>query len=259
MTAVSDTLAPMRRNMRAFYRLLGERSPGGSVFERDGVLAAVTPSCPDRSVVNAVVYDDAAALAAALDDLTETYEHAGVRAWTVWVPEADRVAADLLAGAGHMLDGRPRAMTLRLDTAVLVSPVGLDWECGGDTAALSEINEAAYGAPPGVFTAATTAFAGADANVYCARVDGGAAAAACVVTVEHGSDCGAYLVATRPECQRRGLAGSLLSRALYDARERGCETSSLQATRAGYAVYRRLGYRDVCEISMWERRRRDSV
>lgn len=54
------------------------------------MLAAITPSCPDRSIVNAVVYDDAAALAAALDGLAETYERAGVRAWTVWVPEADR-------------------------------------------------------------------------------------------------------------------------------------------------------------------------
>lgn len=259
MTAVGDPLASMRRSMRAFYRRLGERSPGGSVFERDGVLAAITPSCPDRSIVNAVVYDDAAALAAALDGLAETYERAGVRAWTAWVPEADRGAATRLADAGHVLDGRPRAMTLHLDTARLASPVDLDWEGGNDTAALAEINEAAYGAPPGVFAAATTAFAEPDSNVYIGRVDGRSAAAACVLTIEHSADCGVYLVATRPECQRRGLAGSLLTRALCDARERGCETSSLQATRAGSPVYRRLGYRDVCELSMWERRRRNPV
>jgi len=31
---MSDTLGPMRANMRAFYRLLGERSPNGQVHLR---------------------------------------------------------------------------------------------------------------------------------------------------------------------------------------------------------------------------------
>ncbi len=97
-------LAAMHANMRAFYRLLGERSPGGTVVERDGILAAVVPSCPNRSIVNAVVYEDAGALAAIRDELEASYDRAGVRAWTVWVPEADRAAAQLGAlGEQHHL------------------------------------------------------------------------------------------------------------------------------------------------------------
>jgi hypothetical protein len=42
---------------------------------------------------------------------------------------------------------------------------------------------------------------------------------------------------------------------LLDARERGCETTSLQATQMGLPVYRRLGYRELGVIEMWERRR----
>jgi len=47
-----------------------------------------------------------------------------------------------------------------------------------------------------------------------------------------------------------------MTRALLDARERGCTTTSLQATKMGQPVYDRLGYRDLGPIQMWERRQR---
>src|SRR5438270_208278 len=52
-----------------------------------------------------------------------------------------------------------------------------------------------------------------------------------------------------------GLASRLLLKALADARGRGCSISTLQATRAGYPVYARLGYRDFGRVQMWERRK----
>jgi hypothetical protein len=63
----------MRRNMEAFYRLLGRRSPGGVAVERDGLLAAIVPSCPNQSVVNAVVYEDDETVRAAHEQLRELY------------------------------------------------------------------------------------------------------------------------------------------------------------------------------------------
>ena len=60
------------------------------------------------------------------------------------------------------------------------------------------------------------------------------------------------------ELRRLGFAEAnapgLMRRARLDARARACATSSLQATQAGFPVYRRLGYRDVCAINMWEHR-----
>ena len=53
----------------------------------------------------------------------------------------------------------------------------------------------------------------------------------------------------------RGLATSLMRRALADARERGCTTTTLVATKMGHPVYARLGYRDLGRVQMWERRR----
>ena len=86
-------------------------TPGGVVVERDGgVLAAVVDRPPDRSLANAVVYEDAAALREALDDLADVYADAGVRAWTVWVRPGDAQTAAALREAGHRLDGEPALM-----------------------------------------------------------------------------------------------------------------------------------------------------
>jgi ribosomal protein S18 acetylase RimI-like enzyme len=80
--------------------------------------------------------------------------------------------------------------------------------------------------------------------------------AACVGTLDVGGDCGIYMVATRAEARGRGLATALMRQAVLDARERGLETTSLQATAMGEPIYARLGYRDLGAIKMWERRRR---
>ena len=61
------------------------------------------------------------------------------------------------------------------------------------------------------------------------------------------------MVGTVPEARGRGLARRLLLRALYDARAAGSTVSSLQSSRLGYPVYRRLGYVELCRLGMWER------
>jgi len=91
------------------------------------------------------------------------------------------------------------------------------------------------------------------AILYLARVDG--SPAACLGVLDEADDCGVYFVATASSAQRQGLASALLREALLEARERGCGTSSLQATAAGRAVYARLGHRDICALDMWEHRR----
>jgi GNAT superfamily N-acetyltransferase len=245
--------ARMRTSMAAFYRLIGQRSPGGRLFERPGLTAAIAPSCPERSVVNGVVYETADGLAAVLEDLASAYEDAGVRAWTVWVPETDTAAAHLLDGAGHRLDATPRAMTLELTRAELGAGAGdVAWELTDDTATFAAINEDAYGLAPGEFTRVMTAFADPAAMLYLARREGRPAACLAALTAER--DCGIYMVATARTARRQGFALALMRQALRDARDRGATTSSLQATRLGTLLYQRLGYRDQGAIEMWERR-----
>jgi GNAT superfamily N-acetyltransferase len=242
----------MVANMAGVFAGFARVSPDGRVVELEGVTAAVVPRCPERSVVNCVLYTDARLLGEALDTLARAYDEAGVRAWTVWVPEHDTAAAALLADAGHVLDAKPAAMVRDLDGVErperpppLVEPVMRD---------VMRINDRAYGFGDH-FERAFPELPVEPAHTYVATGDDGAPAST-VITYETGDgECGIYLVATLPEAQGRGLAGALMQHALCDARERGCTTTSLQATARGKPLYERLGYRDIGAVDMWERRK----
>lgn len=232
---------------REFNRLVGTE-----VHELDGVTAAVVPSCPERSVVNAVCYDDPVRLEAALDDLVAIYDAAAVHAWTVWVPPEDRKAAGMREEAGHVLDAAPEAMGMGLEAVSRPSDF-CNFTREADLRAIALLNDRAYGYE-GSFERALRELDPGTFELYAAHLDG--RPASCCVTVARESDCHVTLVATLPEARGRGLGGGLLAHALADARERGLRTSSLVATKLGRPVYERLGYRGVGQIEMWERRLR---
>ena len=111
-----DIQARWRESHRAFHRLLAGGAPSSEVVERaGGVLALRCPIRPQRSLVNAVVYEDAAALEPALGELAAWYAAAGVDAWTVWVHVGDEEGAALCERAGHRLDATPELMWASLD------------------------------------------------------------------------------------------------------------------------------------------------
>jgi GNAT superfamily N-acetyltransferase len=237
--------------LRVFCAALAEASAGARLIELEGVVAAVVPVSPDRSVLNSVIYEDARSLSRALDRLAATYEKAGVRAWTVWVPEADRAAAEILEQAGYRLDALPTAMALDLAEFDRLPSEDLRVDADPEPVELGRINDRAYGFEGGDFARALSRRP-AGLHAYLVRVDG--APAACAGAIDREDDCGIFFVGTTPEAQGRGLATGLMVRALADARARGCRTSSLQATKAGYPIYARLGYRDYGKLQMWEQR-----
>lgn len=215
----------------------------------------MTPLAPERSLPNSVYYADPAALGAAYDELVAVYGEAGVKAWTVWVPDADRETAALLETRGHALDAAPRAMALWLDDLAEGPPQPESVErieAGQDTAAT--LNDLAYGYEGRPFSRWFT-----QTTVPPVRWGFAAAAGepvACAGNVDDGDDCVVTLVATHPAHRGRGIAGWLLRELLADARDRGQSSASLQATKLGAGVYERLGFRDLGFIEMWERRDR---
>ena len=219
----------------------GSAVPGSLVVRREGLIASVVPASPQRSLFNGVFYDDPVALAAELDSLEALYESHGVRAWTVWVPDADRDSARLLASRGHSLDAEPRAMAMELVDldAGPPAPAGIDPGPIG-AAACAELNDLAYGYGADGFRAG---LAGETSIRWHGAFEGGEPVG-CVTGV-----------ATPPEQRGRGIASWLMWRALDEARERRLTTASLQATRAGAPLYERLGFRDLGFVEMWEMRR----
>jgi ribosomal protein S18 acetylase RimI-like enzyme len=242
----------MLESMRVFFSTLPDASEGARLLELDGVLAGVTPSVPERSIANWVLYEDEDALLAAVDELAEAYDEAGVLAWTVWVPEYHERARRVLEDAGHKLDATPTAMIASLDEVEAPREDDPRPDPEPSIAELGAVNDLAYGS--GDAFQRLMGEGRADPRfTYIAREDGRPVAT--VVSYDHDGDCSMWWVATVPEARGRGLAPGLMRRALADGRERGCEVTTLQATKLGRPVYERLGYRSLGTIEMWERRR----
>jgi len=235
-----------------FLEAIAEGSKGASLIEREGVVASVAPGSPERSLFNSVVYESRLALRDSLAEIRETYDAAGVNAWTVWVPEADaQETGPWLAERGHRLDGRPRAMLLDLGD-VPDPEEGLEFTRSLEWPVLCAVNDAAYGYDEGSFEAGLGRRPDQSFRAYGARHNGWVAGV--LASLLHDGACEITAVATLPEARGNGIAGRLLHRALADAREKGCEISTLQASEMGKSVYERLGYRDRGELQMWEHR-----
>jgi len=63
--------------------------------------------------------------------------------------------------------------------------------------------------------------------------------------VLEGGVAGIYAVATLPAARRRGIGRIMTVRPLLEAREMGCRVGILQASSAGYSLYKKIGFRDV--------------
>ena len=244
-----------RAGLEAFIRTTAHASEGGALAQLDGVVGAVVPACAERSLPNSVVWRDIDSLRAALDDLAAAYEEAGVTAWTVWVPESEDHAAGLLEAAGHRFDGSPAAMYMSL--AGLAEPEldDLDWDAAAEPAEVGRVNDLAYGFPVGKGPGPAIGHGPAELGTRLYRARVGGETVSVLQTIDVGGDCLVTMVATLPEHRGGGLAGHLLWAALAEARERGLETSTLQASLLGAAVYERLGYRVAGRLRLYERRR----
>ncbi len=211
-----------------FWEELAAVSPGGRLEKVEDFTATIMPAAPNRSIFNSVFCADTAGLGDALPKLAETYDEAGINAWTVWIPEDDGDAAAELGRAGHELDTKPRLMGMEIaDWQEPEPPAGVETREELDMQALGRLNELAYGYPEGDFTGALPEPV-PDSHIHFASVDG--ETVGCGMTWEHDGDAEVTFIATVPEARGRGVAGEIMSACIRTARDRGSKTTTLQAS-----------------------------
>jgi GNAT superfamily N-acetyltransferase len=85
---------------------------------------------------------------------------------------------------------------------------------------------------------------------FIARLDGEPVGTS---TVYFGAGvAGIYFVMSLPSVRRRGVGAAVTVAALRAAHARGHRIGVLSSSPAGHSVYRRLGFRDYCEIGIYE-------
>jgi len=253
VTQFDDAELAARQNASHLALFADAIGSAGSVLRPvEGVVASVNPVVPERSMPNSVVYRDGAALDdAVLDELGRAYDATGVRAWTVWVRPGDDELAARLQERGHAHDAQPMLMAAPLDEMDLEPRGALDLVPDADWALAGRLNDRAYGLP-GDFERLGALLDDPVSRLWVARADGSPAGCVAVRVVD--GDAEVWMVAVVPETRGRGLAGELMRHALRAAVDEGATTTSLESTKLGEPVYRRLGYRALGRFGMWERR-----
>ncbi|MFZ5892828.1 MAG: GNAT family N-acetyltransferase [Myxococcota bacterium] len=242
-----------RRLIAAEAELFGSSAEQARVFRAPGIVGAVNPHAPDRSIFNWCIAESTSLLLAGYSALADAYVQAGVRAWTVWLDPGDEYGARELGARGHLLDAQPLAMGAEIGALGLPEAGDLDARETRDATIIATLNEAAYTFPPPAFRAAFERICDPRWHAHVA-FDGDRPVACVMIYDSEDGDAGVSCVATLPEVRGRAFASRLLGSALRAAVKRGCGTTSLQATSKGAPVYARLGYRNLGAMSMWEHR-----
>jgi len=223
-------------------------SAGSDVTRHGSAQAVLTTLRPERSLLNAAVYDDPDDVP--LDELAAFFEPVG--AWCVWVqPGHDDLVAACEA-RGMVIDGTPMMMAARLDD-VDIAPRDVVAAIGpGTWSEMAAINEPAYGMPNDHFGIVLRQLSTDGYHLAVARRDG--VALACSGVHVANGNAHVVFVATLPDARRQGLAAECMRTVLRAAAADGCTTTSLEASGAGESIYAAMGYESIGRYRMMEAR-----
>lgn len=215
------------------------------------VIAAVMPVLPHRSLPNGVTYRDPAMVEPVLTELAALYKSAGVTAWTVWVLPGDEHLGPALEAHGHRLDGTPQLMGAVIGDCDLTPATAV--EIGeGTPAEIGELNDVAWGNSDPDYKLLLRGLPD-QVRRYVARDESGKPLGA-TLAIHAKGDCYITFVSVHPDARGRGIASDLMKAALREALEAGCVTTTLEASAMGRSAYRRLGYKDLGALRMYEKR-----
>ncbi len=248
-------------NLRAAMRFFGEASGSGEVCSLDGAVAMF--SGLDYGVFNIGLLTRPAAdgeLETRLADLARYFRERTLR-WSFWLCD------DLLDAAARKREKhtfstfglRAISQPPGMLAPALLAPVRplpkIECRPVRDAAArtvFAEITAVAFDIP---YTVAHTVYSreeawNGDYQGFVGLVDG--RAVAIVAIVPAGGAIGVYSLATMPSLRRQGYGEALLRAAAAEIQQRtGLTQLVLQSTDAGYAMYRRMGFRDATKFTVY--------
>ena len=74
----------------------------------------------------------------------------------------------------------------------------------------------------------------------------------CTGTVFYGAGIpGIYTVGTPPQFRGKGYGRAVTEACMSDAKQRGYDTAFLQSSKMGYSVYQKIGFQEICKISIF--------
>ncbi len=252
--ASSAIAAAIAANLRE-YALHTGRVPGGK-SSGDGEVTWVDTGTAALNRVLAARFSDRGA-DAAIQELAAAF---GDRPLT-WITGPEDRPADLgrrLLGHGFRHQMHWRGMALALDGPAPAAdpPPGLEIRQVSDPEGIAAWGRTAavgFAMPDRVARDFPTVFASlATASIaYFLGLNGGQPVATASVFIGSGGVAGAYFISTLGPARRSGAASALTRALIGHAAARGCRLLVLEASPAGYEVYRRLHFAEYCPMDAY--------
>lgn len=258
-TNLSDAslVSAIRGNLCEFFRFLAKCLPPSDQFENDrfvrwhtslhhpwfnGFLCSTSPTPNDKAFIQeTILYFKERQIETFSCWLEPPLKHSD---WGAFLSELGFSFSDGTPGMAIDLGTFPEVPTI---------PDGLKIQAVEDKSTMrtwAHVFTIGYGMPPaweGMIFEVWNAL-GLDFPVrnYLGYIDGEPVSTS---TVFYGAGvAGIYDVATLPEARGRGLGTALTLTPLLDARQAGYRIGVLQSSEMGFGVYKRMGFRHLCQI-----------
>ncbi len=248
-------------NLRAAMQFFGRASGSGDVADLGGSIAIF--SGLDYGVFNIGLLTRRVAegeLESRLNELGRFFRERTLR-WSMWVCEDQldspvrRRERQIFANYGMRPISQPPGMLARELLPPAFALPKLEIRKVADAAtriAFTELTSLCFEIPYTVAHAVYSREAAwqGDYQGFVGYVEG--KAVSIIALVEAADVIGVYSLATAPGLRRRGYAEALLRATVGQISERaGVERVILQSTEAGYALYKRMGFRDVTRFTVY--------
>ena len=246
----------IRANMCAFFRHVGRSNPAESLeneqFARwytplphpwfNGVLSSDLPRDGDEIFI---------------DETIQYFRTKGINTFTWWLEPhlkpSDWKPVLSRQGFGYSNDTPGMAIDLHEMDETLQAVDGLEIRVAKDPEAMrtwAKVFTKGYSLPPAWESIAFEVWMqlGLDLPVrnYVGYLNG-KPVSTCTIFYGGGA-AGIYCVSTLPEARGKGIGGAITLKPLQEAREMGYRVGVLQSSEMGFNVYKKLGFRHLCQI-----------